>query len=127
MVRDAIHQNMEGGRLRVVLDARTAAYRREWAKLIEVFKDVEPAKRELVSGLIEDAAFLAGANEELRQSLQLTGMVKVRPGHPDQQKPIEAAHQYLRNVAAYAVVIKALNSVLSKDLPEGDDGLDDFK
>ena len=107
--------------------SKTDLLQRERAKLLALFADVEPTKRQLVEGLVEDAAFLAAENAELRQSLQLTGMVNIRPGHPDQQKPIEAAHQYLRNVAAYAVVIKALNSVLSKDLPEGDDGLDDYK
>ena len=88
----------------------------ELAKLTALFQEVEPAKRQLVEGLIEDAAFLFTENWELRQGLQQTGMVKVHPQHPEMQKPIEAARQYLRNANSYAVVIKTLNGVLSKNL-----------
>jgi regulator of replication initiation timing len=102
-------------------------YQKELAKLTEIFKDVEPSKRQLVEGLIEDTAFLYAESHDLRQSLGLTGMVKVHPQHPDIQKAVESARQYLKNVNSYAVIIKTLNGVLSKNMLEEDDELDEFE
>jgi regulator of replication initiation timing len=99
---------------------------KEREKLAEIFKDVEPTKRQLIEGLIEDAAFLYAENAELRRSLSETGMVKIHPAYPDIQKPVESARQYLKNANSYAVVIKTLNGVLSKNTIEQDDEFDDF-
>ena len=102
-------------------------YSTERTKLLAIFADVEPAKRQLVGGLIEDAAFLYAENWELRQGLAVTGMVKRHPQYPEMQRPIEAARQYRMNANSYAVVIKALNGVLSKNLIEQDeDELDEY-
>jgi hypothetical protein len=103
-------------------------YQAELEKLTITFKDIEEPKRQLVSGLIMDAAFLFAENAILRQSLVETGMVKVHPNYPDIQKPVESSRQYLKNVNSYAVIIKTLNGVLSKNpLDDGDDGLDEFE
>jgi regulator of replication initiation timing len=101
-------------------------YNQELEKLNSIFQDVEPAKAKLVEGLIEDAAFLKSENFELRQSISETGMVKFHPQHPEIQKPIEAAKQYLKNVNSYAVVIKTLNGVLNKNMIEEEDELEEF-
>ena len=53
-----------------------------------------------------------------------TGTVKIHPEFPELQKPIESAKQYRQNANTYAVVIKTLNGILSKDGIEQDD---DFK
>ncbi|KLU66745.1 hypothetical protein DEAC_c14130 [Desulfosporosinus acididurans] len=100
---------------------------RERAKLIEIFKDVEPGKAQLVSGLIDDAAFLYAENRELRELMAETGMIKIHPQFRDRQKQTEAAKQFLKNVNSYAVIIKTLNGVLSKNVLEPDDGLDEFE
>jgi len=102
-------------------------FERELAKLIEIFQDVEPSRKKLVEGLVEDAAFLKAENFVLKQSINKTGMVKVHPTSPEIQKPIEAARQYLKNINSYAVVIKTLNGVLNKGLLEEDDELDEFE
>ena len=91
-------------------------YAAERAKIRAIFAEVEPAKKQLVEGLIEDAAFLYAENWALRQGLQQTGMVKAHPQYPEMQKPVEAARQYRMGVNTYSVIIKALNGVLSKNL-----------
>lgn len=101
-------------------------YQKELLKLQEIFKDVEPAKQQLVEGLIKDAAFLYAENYALRQTLEQTGMVKVHPQHPDIQKSIEAARQYRQNVNSYAVIIKTLNGFLQKNIVDGGDEFDEF-
>ncbi len=99
----------------------------ELEKLMGIFQEVEESKRKLIEGLIEDAAFLKAENHVLKEAITLTGMVKLHPQHPEIQKPIETAKQYLKNVNAYAVVIKTLNGVLSKNVLEADDGLEEFE
>jgi regulator of replication initiation timing len=106
---------------------KQAGYQKELAKLTEIFQDVDSPKRKLVEGLIEDAAFLKAENYALRRSITETGMVKVHPNHPEIQKPIETAKQYLKNVNSYAVVIKTLNGVLNKNMIEDEEGLEEFE
>jgi len=101
-------------------------YQKELAKLTNIFAEVEESKAKLVEGLIQDAAFLLAENHFLRQSIEVTGMVKIHPLHPDIQKPIETAKQYLKNVNSYSVIIKTLNGVLMKNTVEGDDAFDEF-
>lgn len=102
-------------------------YQKELNKLQEIFADVDPPKAQLVQGLIEDAAFLLSENHVLKESISKTGMVKIHPEHPDIQKPTEAAKQYLKNVNSYAVVIKTLNGVLSKNLFEPEDDMGEYE
>ncbi|MEN6349327.1 MAG: hypothetical protein ABFD08_08040 [Syntrophomonas sp.] len=106
---------------------KQAFYKQELAKLTQIFQDVEPTKASLVQGLIEDAAFLAAENYELRKLMAEKGMVKVHPLHPELQKPTEAGKQYLKNLNSYAVVIKTLNSVLSKNILDEDEDLSEFE
>lgn len=109
------------------IPAKNDVYRRELEKLREIFKDVDPSKAQLVEGLIEDAAFLKAENTELRARLAEIGMIEFHPTNPKRQRQVEAAKQYLKNVNSYAVVIKTLNGVLSKNVLDPDDGMDDFE
>lgn len=109
------------------MSEKQVKYRAEFNKLTEAFKDIEPQKRDLVSGLIQDAAFLYAENWALRQTLEVTGMIKCHPQHPEMQKPIESARQYRQNVGAYAVIIKTLNGVLSKNAIEESDDMEDYE
>lgn len=106
---------------------KQAVYESELKKLKNIFADVEPAKAQLVEGLIEDAAFLMAENHELRQIIERTGSVKIHPQYPDIQKPTEAAKQYLKNVNSYAVVIKTLNGILTKGIIEPEDDMSEFE
>jgi len=101
-------------------------YNNELKKLNDIFADVEESKRKLVEGLILDAAFLKAENYTLKETLKATGMIKINPKDRTLQKKVLAADQYLKNVNTYATVIKSLNSVLSKNIIEEDDGFDDW-
>lgn len=106
---------------------KSEVQQKERSKLLEIFKEVEPTKSQLVEGLIDDAAFLYAENRILRELMADSGMIKIHPQHPDLQKQTEAAKQFLKNVNSYAVIIKTLNGVLSKNVLEPDDGLDEFE
>lgn len=105
---------------------KSEVYDAELEKLNELFDNVDPAQKKLVAGLIEDAAFLLAENHVLKEQIAKTGMVKVHPTNPDLQKPVETGKQYLKNINSYAVIIKTLNGVLSKNALEGDDEFDKF-
>lgn len=105
---------------------RNALYEKELAKLRRLFSEVDPAKAELVEGLMTDAAFLMAENTVLKKIAAETGTIKVHPEYPEIQKPTEVAKQYLRNVNSYATVIKTLNGILAKDSLEQDDAFDEF-
>ncbi|MFK7692868.1 hypothetical protein [Paenibacillus sp. HJGM_3] len=105
---------------------KSDVYRNELAKLEEIFREVDPAQAKLVEGLIKDAAFLAADNHVLREAIDKTGTVQIHPTNPNLQRTTEAAKQYLKNLNSYAVVIKTLNGVLSKNGFEGEDDFEEF-
>lgn len=102
-------------------------FQAEYDKLQTIFSDVDEKKRQLVEGLIGDAAFLYAENKALKRILAGSGTVCINPNNPTQQRPVPAATQYLKNANSYAVIIKTLNGVLSKNEIEADDeSMDDF-
>lgn len=104
--------------------AKTDVYKREFEKLTEIFKDVDPNKKKLVEGLIQEASFLYAENYKLRELIKKTGMLKVNPINKSLQKPTEAGKQYLKNINSYSVIIKTLNGILQKNVIEEDDAFD---
>lgn len=110
------------------MPGKNEVYERELEKLREIFQRVDPEKADLVDGLLHDAAFLKSENIVLRETLKVTGMVKIHPTNPGLQKPVEASKQYLKNVNSYSVIIKTLNGVLNKNmLDDNDDDLGEFE
>lgn len=103
-------------------------YKVEFRKLTEIFSNVDESKRKLVEGLIEDASFLKAENWGLKNLLKETGMIKVHPTNNGLQKQVPAAKQYLQNLNSYAIVVRTLNGILSRDLiEEDDDELGDYE
>lgn len=102
-------------------------YEKEFEKLTEIFKDVEPGKQKLVEGLISDASFLYAENWDIRNIIDKSGgMVKVNPKNLSMQKQTEAGKQYLKNINSYSVIIKTLNGILMKNTIEGEDPFDQW-
>lgn len=106
---------------------KSSVYKAEFEKLTEIFKDVEESKHKLVEGLIQDAAFLKSENFALKEILIKTGMIITHPSKLELQKQIPAAKEYRQNLNSYSVVIKTLNGVLSKNVIEEDDDMDEFE
>lgn len=107
---------------------KSSVFDQELARLREIFQRIDPEKADMVDGLLHDAAFLKSENFVLRRALAVTGMVKIHPTNPSLQKPVEASKQYLKNVNAYAVIIKTLNGVLNKNvIDDDDDDMEEFE
>lgn len=99
---------------------------KERQRLADIFADIDDKKKGLIDKLIDQAAFISVENAMLQEIMVETGMLKIHPVHKDIQKPIEAAKQYRQNTNSYAVIIKTLNSILSRDSLEGDDPFDEW-
>lgn len=107
---------------------KNTVYVQERERLGEVFGELDPKQKQLIETLIDEAAFLVGENYALKEQLKLTGMVLVNPAKASQQKIVPTAAQYLKNLNAYTVVIKALATILNKQPPEEEDNdLEDFE
>lgn len=91
-------------------------------KLIDIFKNVEESKQELVSNLIEEVIFL----EEQLQALKKLPFIKVHPEFPDIQKGTAAQKQYKEFMQSYINAVKVLSAVLSRDSEEEADEFDEF-
>lgn len=91
-------------------------------KLIDIFKNVEESKQELVSNLIEEVIFL----EEQLRALKKLPFIKVHPEFSDIQKGTAAQKQYKEFMQSYINAVKVLSSTLSRDLEEEDDEFDEF-
>ncbi len=103
------------------------AYNKELNKLNEIFKDVEETNRELVEGLIHDAAFLYAENYDLKQIIDKTGMIKYHPDDKSLQKPLPVAKEYRQNLNSYSIVMKTLSNVLQKKIDDDDDDMDEYQ
>lgn len=105
---------------------KSEVYQIEHAKLQEIFKDVEPAKAKLSEELINIAAFLKAENYVLMRLIEQTGMVRINPKNANQQEKLPSGDQLLKNINSYAVVIKTLNGILSKNLLDEDDEFEKY-
>lgn len=106
---------------------RSELFKKEEDRLTALFADVDPNKRELVSGLIKEAAFLYAEDEMLRGQLSETGTVRFHPQNPQLQKSVAGARQYLSNVNTYAAVIGRLSRVMDSQQPEEDDDMSEYE
>lgn len=106
--------------------SKSDEYQKERTKLLELFADLDPKKLKLIEGLLDDAAWLKANNTALKMAMVETGMVKIHPEHPEIQRPVETARQYLRNLNSYAAVIKTINSIAQHTGEEGEDAFDEW-
>jgi pimeloyl-CoA synthetase len=96
----------------------------EYDRLKELFTNVDETKSELVDNLIQQAAFMKVELDRLQDQIERYGSVQVST--KGAQRQTEAAKYYTKLVNSYGTVIKTLNSILGKNVDEGDDAFDEF-
>lgn len=96
----------------------------EYERLKALFSNVDEAKSELVDNLIQQAAFMSVELQLLQDKIKRFGAVQVST--KGTQRQTEAAKYYTKLVNSYGTVIKTLNSILGKNVDEGDDAFDEF-
>lgn len=104
-------------------ETKINVYNKEIQKLNEVFKDIDENERQLVDGLIQEAATLRTELFFMEDVIKESGLLKVHPQDKSKQKALPIANEYRRTINVYAIVIKTLDSILNKNPVEQGDPL----
>lgn len=96
----------------------------ELERLRSLFSSVDETKAKLVDSLLEQAAFMKVELGVLQEQIRKYGSVQV--SSKGSQRQTEAAKYYTKLINSYGTVIKALNSIMGKNIIEGDDSFDEF-
>lgn len=96
----------------------------ETERLRSLFSSVDKNKTKLVDNLIEQAAFMKVDLGILQEQIRKPGAIQV--SSKGAQRQTEAAKYYTKLINAYGTVIKTLNSVMGKNVIDGDDTFDKF-
>lgn len=96
----------------------------ELERLRSLFSSVDENKRELVDTLIHEAAFMKIELGILQEQIRKYGSVQV--SSKGAQRQTEAAKYYTKLINSYGTVIKTLNSIMGKNVIDGDDAFDEF-
>ncbi len=96
----------------------------EYERLLELFKDVDETKRNLVDELLKKAAFLKVELDSLEEEIRRNGCISVVKG----QYIVSLAYKtFLQSLGTYQTIIKTLNSIIGKENPDDDsDEFDEF-
>lgn len=78
-------------------------------KLDEIFKDIDENKKELISPLLDDIAFL----EEQMEKLKKLPFIQVHPKDPTKQRVTKAAKLYKEHNQSYMNAIRMVYSMIN--------------
>ena len=96
----------------------------EYERLRSLFSSVDETKTKLVDNLIEQAAFMKIELGILQDQIRKHGAIQI--SNKGAQRQTEAAKYYTKLVNSYGTVIKTLNSIMGKNVIDGDDAFDEF-
>ena len=96
----------------------------EIERLRSLFSLVDETKTQLVDNILEQAAFMKVELGILQEQIRKYGSVQV--SSKGAQRQTEAAKYYTKLINSYGTVIKTLNSIMGKNVIDGDDAFDDF-
>lgn len=96
----------------------------EYERLKGLFKTVDENQSELADELIKKAAFLKSELDSLEKKIKKYGSVE-RSNKGNVRESIYYK-TYLQTVNVYQGLIKTLNTILGKNINDGDDEFDEF-
>ena len=96
----------------------------EYERLRSLFSSVDETKTQLVDNLLEQAAFMKVELFILQEQIRKHGAVQV--SSKGSQRQTEAAKYYTKLINSYGTIIKTLNSIMGKNIMDGDDAFDEF-
>lgn len=97
---------------------------KEYKRLKSLFINVDEYKIKLVDELLKKAAFLKVELDNLELSIASTYVVQT--SSKGNQRVNLSYRTYLQSLSTYQSIIKTLNSILGRDIDDGDDYFDDF-
>lgn len=99
----------------------------EYARLRDIFADVDEKQLALVDGLLHEAARLRAQLDDLQEIAAKTGLVKIHQTDSTRQKELPVSRMLVRLRAGYKDIIAKLSSILGRNAGEDDDGLEEFE
>ena len=100
------------------------AVRKEYERLLALFKDVDETKTKLVDELLKKAAFLKVELDELQAQVKRRGAVEYSSKGNSRQTLCYKT--FLTSLGVYQTIIKTLNSIMGKNQADEDDEFDEF-
>jgi len=102
--------------------------KKEIRRLKRIYKDLEGRKKQVVDGLINEAAYMKATLEELKVMIDEKGPIdEMSQGSYSILREHPAVKTYNTMIQRYTTVIKQLADLLPKELPkEDDDGFESF-
>lgn len=100
--------------------------KQEYERIKALFNGVDEKQLELIDGAIWEAARLRVELDDLHQIVKESGLVKVNPNNPLQQKELPVAKMIVRTRANYLNYIAKLSNILGRNVEDDDDELDEY-
>lgn len=97
---------------------------KEYNRLKSLFKGADEYKGKLVDELLKKASFLKVELDKLE--LKISSSYVVQKSNKGNQRINLAYKTYLQSLSTYQSIIKTLNTILGKEMDEGDDAFDQF-
>lgn len=97
---------------------------REYLRLKKLFEGSDEAKKSLVDELLKKASFLKVELDNLEDDIGKSYVVET--SNKGNQRVNLKYKTYLQSVIAYQSIIKTLNTILGKEVDEGEDEFDKF-
>lgn len=97
---------------------------KEYQRLKILFNEVDDIKKKLIDELLKKASFLKVELDKLEDKINSTYVVQF--SNKGNQRINIAYKIYLTSLSTYQSIIKTLNSIIGKNIDEGDDEFDAF-
>lgn len=99
----------------------------EYERIKILFAGVDEKQFSMVDGAIWEAARLRVELDRLHQIVQQTGLIKINPDNPLQQKELPVSRMIVKVRANYLNYIAKLAGILGRSVDDEEDGLGDYE
>ena len=100
----------------------------EYERLKEIFNGCDEKQMDLLEGTFWEAARLRVELNSLHEIIKQTGLVKVNPSNPLQQKELPISKLIVKVRANYLNYIAKLSNILGRNIDDDEDeGLNDYE
>ncbi len=99
----------------------------EYNRIKALFIGIDEKQLSLIDGAIWEAARLRSELNRLNEIVKQTGLVKINPDNPLQQKELPVSRMIVKVRANYLNYIAKLSNVLGKNVDEEDNSLGEFE
>jgi len=99
----------------------------EYDRIKELFQNFDDSQLALLDGSFWECARLRIELNKLHEIVKITGLVKVNPDNPSQQKELPVSKMIVKIRANYLNYIAKLSNILGKAITEEDDELAEYE